>query len=79
MSLRAAFLAGLCEEHGRELAFLYQRRGQVMDQPLAQWPLLLDLEERIEAHAAAIQVEPEPVRSMAEQWLEADDPSLRYA
>jgi hypothetical protein len=79
MSLRAAFLAGLCEEHGSELAFLYQRRVQVMDQPLAQWPLLLDLEERIEAHAAAITVEPEPVRSMAEQWLEADDPNLRYA
>jgi xanthosine utilization system XapX-like protein len=79
MSLRSEFLSGLCEEHGSELAFLYAQRVRVMDQPLAQGSLLQALEERIEAHAAALVVEPEPVEAMAQQWLAADDPGLRYA
>lgn len=79
MSLRAKFLADLCEEHGSEVGFLYERRTRIMDQPLVQWPFLEDLEERIEAHAEAMVVEPEPVESMAEQWLADGDAGLGYA
>jgi hypothetical protein len=79
MSLRTKFLADLCEEHGSEVGFLYERRTRTMDQSLVQWPLLEDLEERIEAHAEAMVVEPEPVGSLAEQWLADGDAGLAYA